>query len=107
MTSADRITWPGRRSGAKPPATPKLTRHFASRAAFSRRTIVRPWSPAPTMTGNPAARATLASAASPEVHSTDVNVRMQPPPLRQSGLVVGLTHDPRYAPTPPNQGTAA
>src|SRR5260370_23856533 len=38
------------------------------------------------MTWKPAARATLASAASPEVHSTGINVRMRSPPLRISGF---------------------
>ncbi len=68
-TSVEITTSPARNSGAKAPAMPKLTRQFACRAAFSTRAVVRSRSPAPTTVENPAARAILASAASPEVHS--------------------------------------
>src|SRR3954469_14739919 len=103
MTSAERITLPGFRCGASPPATPKLTRHLACCAASSTSASVRPGSPPPTMTWKPAARATLASAARPEVQSTGINVRMRSPPsLRESGWMVGVPPQPTLYPTPPS-----
>ena len=105
MTSAERITLPGFRCGASPPATPKLTRHLACCAASSTSASVRPGSPPPTMTWNPAARATLASAARPEVQSTGINVRMRSPPsLRESGWMVGVPPQPTSCPRPQARG---
>src|SRR5947207_6758268 len=105
MTSAERITLPGLRCGASPPATPKLTRHLACWAASSTSASVRPGSPPPTMTWKPAARATLASAARPEVQSTGINVRMRSPPsLRESGWMVGVPPQPTLYPRPQARG---
>lgn len=69
-TSVEITMSPGRKCGASAPAIPKLIRQLARLAAFSTRTAVRSRSPAPITTGKPAARAILASAASPEVQST-------------------------------------